>query len=104
MVKNSYCTGEEGKKAFEEVDRLRNRVLEEVGLRQEIEWLSSEDGGKHADIPDDTQLRADLPAKKRTIEEMKGSISEEDIEEYRKKRMAANDPMAGFLGKDELVH
>jgi pre-mRNA-processing factor SLU7 len=41
--------------------------------------------------------------KKRTIEEMKGGISEEDMDEYRRKRTTANDPMAAFLGKDELV-
>lgn len=101
MVKNSYCTGEEGKKAFEEVDRLRNvAALEEVGMRQDIDWPSSEDRENRVDTKDDTELRANLPAKKRTIEEMKGGISEEDMEEYRRKRTAADDPMASFLGKE----
>jgi pre-mRNA-processing factor SLU7 len=102
LVKNSYCTGDEGKRAFEEADSLRNGgVLDNSGLKKEIEWPSSEYYGKRVD---DAELRATLPAKKRTLDEMKDSISEEDMEEYRRKRTAANDPMAGLLGKDELVH
>lgn len=95
MVKNSYCTGEEGKKAFEEADRLRTGgVLEEEEQPvKEIEWLSN----GLTEKPDDSL------AKKRTMEEMTGGVSEEDMDAYRRKRTAANDPMASFLGKDELL-
>jgi pre-mRNA-processing factor SLU7 len=41
--------------------------------------------------------------KKRTKEEMQGGITEEDMDAYRRKRTAANDPMAALLGKDELL-
>lgn len=97
MVKNSYCTGEEGKKAFEEADRLRTGgVLEETDEEpvKEIEWASKDVIEKSKEEP---------LAKKRTIEEMKGGVSEEDMDAYRRKRTAANDPMANFLGKDELL-
>jgi pre-mRNA-processing factor SLU7 len=103
-VKNSYCTGEEGKRAFEEADCLRNGgALEEAGSRKDIEWRPNGDGMEQLDMADDTETRARLFAKKRTMKEMKSGISEEDMDEYRKKRTAADDPMAGLLGKNELV-
>jgi pre-mRNA-processing factor SLU7 len=93
MVKNSYCTGEEGKQAFEEADRLRTGgdLVEEEPVK-EIEWPSNE--------PPKGEL---AERKKRTMEEMQGGVTEEDMDEYRRKRTAANDPMAAFLGKDELL-
>ena len=103
MVKNSYCTGEEGKKAFEEADQLRTGgILEDEEIDKRIEWKSHQDEGKEMEIRTNPESMAP-PIKKRTIEEMKGGISEEDMDEYRRKRAAANDPMAAFLGKDELV-
>ena len=96
MIKNSYCTGEEGKRAFEEEDRMRTGgVLEEaVGAVKEIEWPANAVAEKSKEEP---------VVKKRTMEEMKGGVSEEDMDAYRRKRTAANDPMANFLGKDELL-
>ena len=41
-------------------------------------------------------------SKKRTAEVMH-SVTEEEMEEYRRKRIAAADPMAGLLGKEELL-
>ncbi|KAG0650315.1 Pre-mRNA-splicing factor slu7 [Hyphodiscus hymeniophilus] len=92
MVKNSYCTGEEGKTAFAEADRLRTGgdLVEEP--TKEIEWPSNE-----------TEISKSEPTKKRTKEEMQGGVTEEDMDEYRRKRTATNDPMAAFLGKDELL-
>jgi pre-mRNA-processing factor SLU7 len=93
IVKNSYCTGEEGKQAFEEADRLRNGgdLVEEEPAKQ-IEWPSKEASKDES-----------VTAKKRTKEEMQGGVTEEDMDEYRRKRTIANDPMAAFLGKDELI-
>ena len=34
---------------------------------------------------------------------MKGGISEEELEAYKKSRTVADDPMAEYLGKDQLV-
>ena len=93
MVKNSYCTGEEGKQAFAEADRIRtggDLVMEEPA--KQIEWP-----------PNETVINEPVVAKKRTKEEMQGGVTEEDMDEYRRKRTAANDPMAAFLGKDELI-
>jgi pre-mRNA-processing factor SLU7 len=35
---------------------------------------------------------------------MRDGISEEELEAYKRNRSATDDPMAAFLGKDELVH
>jgi pre-mRNA-processing factor SLU7 len=42
--------------------------------------------------------------RKRTLEEMKGGITEEEMEEYRRKRTTADDPMATYLGQDATIH
>jgi pre-mRNA-processing factor SLU7 len=98
VIKNSYCTGSQGREAFEEADRLRTGgVLAEEEPVKEIEWQSSEVAEKP-----EAELSTKL-AKKRTVEEMQSGISEEDIDTWKRKRTAANDPMAAFLGKDELL-
>lgn len=92
LIKNSYCTGEEGKQAWEAAERQRTGVglAEEVSVEQSVEEKQEE--------PEKTTVQ------KRTRDEMLGGVTEEEMEEYRRKRMATDDPMAKFLGKDELVH
>jgi pre-mRNA-processing factor SLU7 len=102
MTKNSYCTGEEGIAAFEEADRRRTGGVLEIEEREapkEIDWASSKDSTASKSLED----VAPEDTKKRTREEMQGGVTEEDMDEYRRKRTAANDPMAAFLGKDELM-
>ncbi|EXJ70769.1 uncharacterized protein A1O5_05759 [Cladophialophora psammophila CBS 110553] len=41
--------------------------------------------------------------KKRTLQELQSGISEEELESFKRNRMAADDPMAKLLGKDELI-
>jgi len=93
LIKNSYCTGDVGRNAVETADRLRSgQVLVDEESTKEIEWHK---GGEEEPVSP--------VKKKRTIDEMKGGISEEDMEAYKRNRSAANDPMAGMLGKDELL-
>jgi len=98
VVKKSYCTGEEGKKAFEEADRLRTGGLFGEEPVKEIEWPAN---NKVEKVKED--ISSSVTTKKRTIEELHGGVSEEDMDAYRRKRTAANDPMAGLLGRDELL-
>jgi len=105
LVKNSYCTGEEGKKAFEEANLLRLGAALDAGEDgedvQKIEWRSSNGATEEPKVSlNETSVGV---AKKRTMDEMKGLVSEEDMDDYRRKRTAANDPMMAFLGKDELL-
>ncbi|TDZ48481.1 Pre-mRNA-splicing factor SLU7 [Colletotrichum trifolii] len=94
VVKNSYCTGEEGILALQASERQRTGV-DLVALEE------GEDPPQRSEK--DTEVPPETVAKKRTVEEMMGGVTEEEMDEYRRKRTAANDPMANFLGKDELV-
>lgn len=111
MVKNSYCTGEEGKLAFEEANRIRTGgKLEAMAEVKAVEYHG--DTGDHVvdteflnskDKVDEVE-KAAVVAKKRTLIEMKGGVSEEELEAYKRSRAVADDPMSKFLGKDELVN
>ncbi|KAK2774556.1 mRNA splicing protein [Onygenales sp. PD_12] len=98
-VKNSYCTGEEGKEAFEEAQNL---LLDDMEQAAEREAEKEEAGNEDMQVA--TRDKAGDPSlKKRTLREMQQGITEEELESYKKSRSAAADPMAAFLGKDELV-
>ncbi|KAI9853657.1 MAG: mRNA splicing protein [Vezdaea acicularis] len=109
-VKKSYCTGEEGKRAWKEAHQVKSGVILENDLKvsgwteekREQSYpksnLSREDGSKCEPVEVENSSK-----KKRPLEEMTGGIDETEMEEYRRKRAIANDPMAAFLGKDELV-
>jgi pre-mRNA-processing factor SLU7 len=129
-VKNSYCTGEEGRRAWEESEGLRtgetllqiengsaaatgegpsdgvNRIEAVAG--DEKEHLRLQQQGE--DVPGrkdaeevDTAAETRPQSKKRTLQEIQSGISEEELESYKRNRIAANDPMAGMLGTDELL-
>lgn len=101
LVKNSYCTGDAGKKAFEEAERMRTAGFEEEEeSTKEIEWHAEKEVEKQKL---DEVVAAVPAAKKRTAEEISGGVTEEELDEWKRKRTAANDPMAAFLGKDELL-
>lgn len=94
-IKNSYCTGEDGKKAWEASEQQRSgaTLLEDTKTQEEEPPVDEkQDAG---------QEKHNL---KRSREEMATGVTEEELDEYRRKRTAADDPMAKFLGKDELVH
>ncbi|KAH6874946.1 Pre-mRNA splicing Prp18-interacting factor-domain-containing protein [Thelonectria olida] len=95
FVKNSYCTGEEGKEAWEAAERQRSGAnLLEDKAEESMEPVKDDASQKEP---------ADVKAKKRSREEMLNGVTEDEIDEYRKKRTAADDPMAKMLGKDELL-
>ncbi|OLN86022.1 Pre-mRNA-splicing factor SLU7 [Colletotrichum chlorophyti] len=93
-VKNSYCTGEEGKLAWEASEKQRTGAVLADPEAEDPPAQNKEDEARDA---------AEKAGKKRTMEEMMGGVTEAEMEEYRRKRTAANDPMAKFLGKDDLV-
>lgn len=81
-IRNSYCTGAQGKVAFEDADRLRNGGDLVV---KDIAWKEPE--------------KLEPLGKKREREE----TQDEELEEWKKRRVAADDPMAKLLGTDQLV-
>ena len=95
-VKSSYCTGEEGIEAFEEAEKLLD--VGEGGEEDEVEVevIGVVDMvGKGAE-----QKKND---RKRTVAEMQNGITEEELEEYKRSKAKAEDPMAKLLGRDELM-
>ena len=95
-VKNSYCTGEEGKEAFAELENM----LLEAPKDSEEQRLDNDEVREGKDAEQETDKAAQ---KKRTLKEMQQGVTGEELEAYKKARRAADDPMAAFLGKDELV-
>jgi hypothetical protein len=103
-VKNSYCTGEAGKAAFEQADRLRT-AADFVEVPKALAWKEEEALEEHVPngVDNDRKAAQDAAKRKRTREEMASGVTEEEMDEYRRKRTMANDPMAAYLSKDEVV-
>ncbi|KAL3252148.1 hypothetical protein ABHI18_010252 [Aspergillus niger] len=106
-VKNSYCTGEDGKRAFQEADQLLmqpengDNADEPSGEHEEAnDGHETIDDAQTSEQPKDS---SNTNTKKRTLIEVQSGITEEEIESYKRSRLAADDPMAAFIGKDDLV-
>ncbi|KAE8136968.1 Pre-mRNA splicing Prp18-interacting factor-domain-containing protein [Aspergillus pseudotamarii] len=103
-VKNSYCTGEDGKRAFEEADKML--MLDAVGGADEQPEVETEDAverpNQEQGIDDRRAEDSGAKSKKRTLMEVQSGITEEELETYKKSRLAADDPMAKFIGNDIL--
>lgn len=95
-VKNSYCTGEGGKVAWEAAELQRSGA-------NLVSHMNDESGELERENEEVDRIEEANSSKKRTREEMTNGVSEKEMEEYRRKRTAAADPMAKLLGKDELV-
>ncbi|KXJ94115.1 pre-mRNA-splicing factor SLU7 [Microdochium bolleyi] len=94
FLKNSYCVGDTGKQAWEESEQQRNGD----GLRGDTYDAEVEEDNQ-APV-EETKVEA---AKKRPAEEISGGVTEAEMDEYRRKKVAADDPMAKFLGQDGLM-
>ncbi|KAL4783049.1 Pre-mRNA-splicing factor slu7 [Aspergillus varians] len=100
-VKNSYCTGDEGKRAFEEAGSM---LLLPEGETEKPSLDADEAGRLHEDqTPDGYNQQRDSAPKKRTLMEVQTGITEEEFETYKRSRLTADDPMASFIGKDDDV-
>ncbi|KAL8737538.1 MAG: hypothetical protein Q9181_001590 [Wetmoreana brouardii] len=110
-VKNSYCTGEEGKTAMEQADRIRTGAgMDDLDSSRTIQLAPTTEEAavidrKSSETQHQPQAdgKAVSVAKKRTLTEMKGGVDEEELEAYKRSRAIGDDPMAKYLGKDELV-
>jgi pre-mRNA-processing factor SLU7 len=107
-VKNSYCTGEQGKHAFEQ-ERARRTggdiQADPDEVPKAVAWKAEAEHEEHVPngVETDDKATKDEKSRKRAFDEIGDGMNEEMMEEYRKKRAAANDPMAAMLGKDELI-
>ncbi|KAF2709455.1 pre-mRNA-splicing factor SLU7 [Pleomassaria siparia CBS 279.74] len=98
-VKNSYCTGEEGRLAFEAAERIRTAAdLDEIP--RAIAWQEEAALEKHVPNAVNSDEKGD---RKRTLQEITSQAEDQEMDEYRRKRTNANDPMAAYLSKKEAV-
>lgn len=115
-VRNSWCAGEEGKKAFEEArDRRTGRDLLGIENGSAEDEKQDDDRGQKSDEQGGLAAGSDFAeapeqqpkARKRPREEAaafaNGGVSEEAMEQYKRSKLDAQDPMASMLGRDELV-
>lgn len=100
-VKNSYCTGEDGKRVFENSQRLA--ILDSLKQDQEEEEENEEPEKENAEPTKEATQRVDIEKRKRDLHALQQGVDEEELETYKRNRVAAADPMAAFLGKDELI-
>ncbi|KAL5390939.1 mRNA splicing protein [Paraphaeosphaeria sporulosa] len=105
-VKNSYCTGSAGKEAFEAAERMRLGAdapdVDEIPKAiAQIEDAALKKHVPNTAEKDDKATRDDK--RKRTLEEMRDGVTEAEMEEYRRKRQMAADPMANFLASKEAI-
>ena len=106
-IKNSYCTGEEGKLAFEEANQRRiGGELGETDAKEAVDEVKASDSNAEDSAARQEPVKdgaSETAAKKRSLAEMRSGITEEDLETYKKSRVMAEDPMSKFLGKDSLI-
>jgi pre-mRNA-processing factor SLU7 len=110
-VKNSFCTGEEGKKAVEEAEKFSKGLTlssaEEAGNRIEISKavapLEDEANENHVSNGVDRPEKQKMDESRRRLDEMRAGVTEEQMEKYMREKTNKNDPMAAMLGKDELL-
>ncbi|KAL3471304.1 mRNA splicing protein [Aspergillus californicus] len=97
-VKNSYCTGEGGQRAFEEAG---NMLMLPKAETEHASLEADESANSHKGLKSRDQQR-DPNAKKRTLMEVQSGVTEEEFDSYKRSRLAADDPMAAFKGKDDI--
>ena len=105
IVKNSFCTGEEGLKAAEESERFtRGLILPTAADADNVtEVVEPESEVHHVPNGVDKPEKQSVDESRRRLAEMKAGVSEADMEKYRREKTNKADPMAALLGKDELV-
>jgi pre-mRNA-processing factor SLU7 len=113
-VRNSWCAGEEGRRAFEEESDRRVGMdllgIEGPGGEGESAGAGA-DGVERADeVGGDSVGKGDGEKERETKKRPRdaevmydGGVSEEAMEQYKRSKLSAQDPMAGMLGRDELV-
>ena len=107
-IKNSYCTGEEGKLALEEANKRRTGgelvTLDAANLTEPAEDPCGQVEEKSSREEANEDNQPELKGRKRTLAEIKDGINEEDLEAYRRSRRLADDPMAKLLGRESMTN
>ncbi|KAK5117448.1 hypothetical protein LTR85_008833 [Meristemomyces frigidus] len=118
-VKNSFCTGEEGRAAAEEAERfskgLTLAILPTAEDSRNAAQVAKDDALEDGDGDEQRRTSHHIPNQlgrpenqnsdesRRRMEELKAGVTEAEMEKYQRERVAKNDPMAAMLGRDELL-
>lgn len=94
-MRNSYCTGMAGRAAQDTASTSSSRGAEVAAM------LKSAKDGKDDRITSKTSGKSTEDSKKRGI--VSQEVTPDDVEEYRLKRLKAEDPMANLINSDELL-
>ncbi|KAK6341936.1 mRNA splicing protein [Orbilia blumenaviensis] len=105
FVKNSYCTGEEGKRGMEEAEKMRTGGDLEEQERKQIAWRKERQEAAEAEKDEEEEEPAHRKEeeeetaedKKRKRDQMHSGVTEEELEQHRKRRLLADDPMANYV-------
>lgn len=111
-VKKSYCTGAAGIKANEEAEAMRLGLIEPPTRKVETLQIEAKKDDEQDEVKEERRAEGlsahgqgkkgeeDEKEGKRKLEHMLGGVTEEEMENYRRKRLMAEDPMAKFSGED----
>jgi len=113
-VKNSFCTGVEGRQAAEQAEAFSRGLAlpsaEDVGNAEEVpeeerkeDPMDGQDGEEHVPDSPNRAEKQSMDESRRRLMELSSGVNEEEMERYQRERASKNDPMATYLGKDELV-
>ena len=95
LSKNSYCTGEAGRRALADFDNFqKDNVLAHQSLAENEKPHPSKGDQKQGET-----FGHDRLGKKRTLLESQGGPNDAEIEAYKRSRSLADDPMANFLAE-----
>lgn len=111
IVKNSFCTGEEGREAAVEAENFSKGLMlppaqpskEDDEVPREEAWKDEERSERHVPIGQDRPEKTNLDESRRRMEELTSGVTEAEMEKYRRAKTNTNDPMMKLLGKDELL-
>ncbi|KAK5744537.1 mRNA splicing protein [Elasticomyces elasticus] len=95
---------EEGRDAAEQAEAFSKGLLL-PGAEEQSEEVVEDEAEKVSHVPNapDRPEKQNMDESRRRAEELTTGVTEEDMEKYRREKVVGNDPMAGLLGKDELV-
>ncbi|KAI9733335.1 MAG: mRNA splicing protein [Cirrosporium novae-zelandiae] len=100
-VKNSYCIGEEGKRAFADIEKVKTSGNLEPTRGSRGIGLGGRDFEQSV-IKDRGQYELQPTAKKRSMSDLMDR-KDEELDAYKKSKTLADDPMVNCLGRDELI-
>ena len=101
ITKNSYCTGEEGIKAMEESKMVAEEAKKKFDEdKKSLSEMVDPNHNKRSVKPSMIDRVTEESLKQSRDDRMSMGINEEEIEQYKRNRVLAEDPMASYVNKN----